>query len=206
MAELTVLRVEVTNAGTGNSDSLKSGKAKSGKGLGVSNKSLANHNETAVDAVSNNSSNLSRKERLMAKKGQHQVLKKESAVGKFTSGLSSLQKGAGIAAAGAQIVNQGYQMYSNYKIAGHEMSGATHAAAVQGRKGSMISTGADGVALIALVATGPVGMAAAAVIIAKKAWTLAQTNMKEIFAIEKDQILSEVLQRNLVKTVAERRF
>lgn len=169
MAELTVLRVEVTNAGNSKSDSLKSGKGKEGKGLKSTNNKLTNNKEAAIEGASNNTSNLSRKERLMSKKGQHSLIKKDGAISNYIGSMSVGQAAATGAAAVAAVANQGYQMYSNYKIAGYEMSGATHAAAIQGRKGNMATAGAEGLGLIALAAAGPAGAAAAAVILAKKA-------------------------------------
>ena len=93
-----------------------------------------------------------------------------------------------------------YKAYSDYQVAGLQLSGATHSASVQSRKGNMAS---DLTGLGIAIAINPV---LAAPMIAMKAYQLAQTNRKELFAIRKSQIESEVLQRNLVQNVAESRF
>ncbi len=98
------------------------------------------------------------------------------------------------------IGTQAFSMYSNYQKAGYEMSGATHAAAMQGRTASAMSSAAQiGVGFM-------INPVAGAAMIAMKAYQLAQTNRKELFEIRKSQIQSQLLQRNLVKTIAERRF
>jgi len=81
-----------------------------------------------------------------------------------------------------------------------ELSGATHAAAKLKRGSNMLTTGASlGAALL-------INPALAPAVIGLKAYQLAQTNKKEIYAIGKAQLESTVMQRNLITNVAERRF
>lgn len=93
-----------------------------------------------------------------------------------------------------------YGLYSSYKQAGYSMSGATHAAEVQSRKGAM-SSGLTQLGVAAMI-----NPAAVPAVIAMKAYQLAQTNRKELFEIRKSVIQSSVLQRNLVSNIAESRF
>ena len=102
--------------------------------------------------------------------------------------------------AAAALGTQAFSMYSNYQKAGYEMSGATHQAAVQGRKAA-IGGFATSVSVAALI-----NPLAAAGMIAMKAYQLAQTNRKELFEIRKSVIQSTILQRNLVNNIVESRF
>ena len=110
---------------------------------------------------------------------------------------SSVTKGIGATAA---LGASSYSLYSNYQKTGYELSGATHAAALQDRKGQAANT------LLTIGVATVINPLLAAPVIAMKAWELSQNNRREIFEIRKSQIQSEVLQRNLVKNVAERRF
>lgn len=120
-----------------------------------------------------------------------------SKLDKLKSGISTTTK---VASAGIGTVAAVYNVYSENQRLGMELSGSTHAASVQARKASLASFGAQlaGAALINPIAA--VG------VLAMKAYQTSQTNRKEIFEIRKSQIQAQVLQRNLVKNVAERRF
>lgn len=111
--------------------------------------------------------------------------------------VSTAAKYAAPYAAGAAAA---YTLYSNYKKTGLELSGATHAAALQQRKTDLANTG---VQLGVAIAINPI---LAAPVLAMKAWELAETNRRELYEMRKSQLTSEILQRNLVKNVAERRF
>jgi hypothetical protein len=112
----------------------------------------------------------------------------------------ALNGAARFAAPYAATASAVYTAYSNYKKTGLELSGATHAAAMQQRKTDLANTA---VQLGVAVAINPL---LAVPVIAMKAYELSQTNRTKIFAMEKSQITSNILQRNLVKNVAERRF
>ena len=106
----------------------------------------------------------------------------------------------GVATGSATAAAAVYSVYSNYQKAGLEMAGSSHAAAIQARKGEA----ANSLTQIGVAAL--VNPVLAAGMIAMKAWQQAQTNRKQLFDIQKSQIQSAVLQKNLVKNVAERRF
>lgn len=112
----------------------------------------------------------------------------------------SIKIGTRITGAATTAGAAAYSVYSDFQQTGLELSGSTHAAAIQQRKGQMANELAGlGVAVM-------INPVLAAPVIAMKAWQLSQTNRKELFEMRKSQITSEVLQRNLVKNVAERRF
>jgi len=216
MADVTVLRVEVSGVSGGNEGSLESGKGKSAAGTSL-----------AAGGLGGKLALLSEKERTI--KGD-EILKKiypktQSTPEQLKNAkdmkelfgyeapkrldivptrrhikMPSYKQVSTTAGAGITIAAKAFSMYSNYQKAGYEMSGSTHAAAIQGRR----SSAADSLTQIGVgFLINPV---AGAAMIAVKAYQLAMTNRKELFEIQKSQMLSQVLQRNLVKTVAERRF
>jgi len=95
----------------------------------------------------------------------------------------------------------GFAVVSEHQRASLEMTGATHAASKKARetKGVMDTAG---LALVAK-AGGPYG---AALYLGYKAYALAQENRRKLYDMDVSQIQSTILQRNLVKNVAERRF
>ena len=222
MSELTVLRVEVSSAGESNEGSLKSGKTNGSTGtslaaggvagklttVGLSSKKerTAKGDELLKQMYPNTKPS---SEQLAINKNMKEMFgydapkrleisKQGSALRRFNT-PSAKQVGT-VAGAGIALAATGYKMYSAYKIAGYEMSGSTHAAAMQSRKVSAAgSLQQIGGAMI-------INPALAAPMIAMQAYQLAQTNRKQLFEIQKSQIMSQVLQRNLVNTVAERRF
>jgi hypothetical protein len=105
---------------------------------------------------------------------------------------------ARLGAAGLAVA--GYNIYSQYKTLGHNLSGASHSAQVQQRKAAVVNRGAS---LIGAAIVNPwlaVGM------VAHRAWQLSQTNRRELFEIRKSQIISNVMQERLVKDTIQRRF
>ena len=94
-----------------------------------------------------------------------------------------------------------YAMYSQHQSIGYSLSGASHAAAKQQRnaQGAAFATG-----LALSAATGQYWVTA--LMIAGKAWQLAQTNRQEMFKIRSSQIISSVMKERLVKNTIERRF
>lgn len=222
MPEVTVLRVEVSESVGKESDTLNSNKevtssleagAISGEGL-AGKKSTATSPEYAT-FLGRGTDSETRKwiredGKINLKEAFSRDFNKESPFDRrgqaFRSGakgyLTNLEKssyikgGVGMATSVAAV----YSIYSNYQKTGYELSGATHAAAIQGRKSSVMNTG------IQLGAATLVNPALAVPLIAMKAYQLSQTNRKEIFEIRKSQVQSQVLQQNLVKNVAERRF
>ena len=232
MPELTLLRVELSNTGESSEGSLGTGKGKSSAGTslvaggvsgGVSSKLLLSSEKNRFlkgDEVLRQIYPKTKKtsEQLANEKSMKELFgydapkrldissNKNSKVRK----IMSSGKSAGLAVGGAvALASTAFTMYSNYKKAGYEMSGATHAAAMQSRTSTAVSSSISMGAAVggALVVGGPYAAAiTAAVMVAKKGYDLAQTNRRELFEIQKSQILSQVLQRNIVKTVAERRF
>ena len=191
MAETTVLKVEVVGVTETNKDSLspdKTGKKSSisaGSGL-------------VADVVIDAEQDLISKPKMLVTEAKEDISFKQKAINKAKSlNKADFIKGTtGIISSGAAA----YSLYSNYQKTGMELSGATHAAAVQGRKGN-VATSAAALGGAALINPG-----LAALTIAMKAYQLSQTNRKELFNIQKEQLISTVLQRNLIKNVAERRF
>ena len=136
----------------------------------------------------------------MATRGYSKLQTAKMSAGVYARNISlpkiTTTQAAGVATSAAAM----YGIYSNYQKAGLEMSGATHAAAVQGRNGQLANTAIQiGVAAM-------INPLLAAPMIAMKAYQLAQTNRKELYEIQKSVMVSQIMQRNLVKTVAERRF
>jgi len=216
MADITVLRVEISGTANGKEGSLESG-----------NKSNAAGGSLAAGGLGGKLALSSEKERTLkgddilkniypkTKKTSEQLKTEKDMKEMFGYDApkrmdmvptkrsipkpTSKQVATGITSTLA-VGTQAFSMYSNYQKAGYEMSGATHAAAMQGRTAQGMSTASQ-------VAIGfVINPAAGAAMIAMKAYQLAQTNRKEIFDIKKSQMTSQLLQRNLVKTVAERRF
>ena len=94
-----------------------------------------------------------------------------------------------------------YGLYSQYQSVGNTLSGASHAAQMQQRKAST-ATFATGISLS--IATGQLW--ATGVLVANKAWQLAQSNRQEIYGIRSSQMTSSILRERLVKNTVERRF
>lgn len=216
MTDLTVLRVEVTGVGSGNEGSLESGKGKGSVGTslaagGIASKlALSSEKERTIkgDEILKKiyPKTQSTPEQLKNAKDMKELFGYEQPKRLDIAPESKVRKPitykqvSSAAAGGIAFATQAFSMYSNYQKAGYEMSGATHAAAMQGRKASAASSASE-IAIGFLI--NPI---AGAAMIAMKAYQLAQTNRREIFEIQKSQMLSQILQRNLVKTVAERRF
>jgi len=225
MPEVTVLRVEVSEGVGKETDSLNSNKetssslaagATTGEGIIGKKKVAAPSLEYAtflgrgMDEETRKwireDSKLNLKEafsRDFNKSGESPFNKRGQAFRAGAKGyLSNLEKssyikgGVGMATSATAI----YSLYSNYQKTGYELSGATHAAAIQGRKSAIANTG------LQLGAAALITPALAVPVIAMKAYQLSQTNRKEIFEIRKSQVQSQVLQQNLIKNVAERRF
>ena len=225
MADVTVLRVEVRDVGEVKEGSLSpSSKQSTSKSLAAG--ALASKAMTAADKYDNdmrmalkssvdNGSLFfgrgdSREERFkqrqlakwMIRKTDNKKVVRPVANSMYRRNISAPTYGqitTGVSAA-VTLAAKGYQLYSNYQKAGYEMSGAAHAASVQDRKGQLAQSTAEiGLAMM-------INPLLAAPMIAMKAYQLAQTNRREIFEIQKNQMTSNILQRNLVKTVAERRF
>lgn len=231
MAELTVLRVEVADLGSKDTKSLSAGKSSTVNSLAagaIGGTVAGNFNGEGGGGINNLISN--------SRGGTVEDMKERRrlALGRLRGALTAPSKNAGTTiftpserlkaiggssgsylrniplpsykqvttgtAALATSAAAVYSVYSNYKQAGLEMSGATHAALKQARNGQKAQFAAT------LTAAAIVNPALALPVIAMKAYNLAQTNRKELFEMQKSQITSEILQRNLVKNVAERRF
>lgn len=219
MAELTVLRVEVSNVGEVDESSLNSKNKSTNKSLvagGLAGASLANATLKSHYGITFPEEEMNSIGRLNTREYRKEYRRDRLSLmlrGKSLNGsrvepwkqfgknidlpsMQNIKNVSGIIGGAAAV----YSVYSNYQQVGYQLSGATHAAAVQGRKSSMITGAAT------LGITAAVNPAIAVGLIAMKAWQTAQANRKEIFEIRKNQMTSEVLQRNLIKNVAERRF
>jgi hypothetical protein len=216
MTDITVLRVEVSNAGVSKEGTLESGKSKGSLGTslaagGVGGKLLlASERERTLKGDDILRKMYPKTESTAAQVQNAKDMKEMFGYDapkrldiapekKVRKPITYKQVSTGVASV-ATLAGSAYSMYSNYQKAGYEMSGATHAAAVQGRKSQLAGTAIQ-IGLAAMI-----NPLLAAPMIAMKAYQLAQTNRKELFEIQKNQMMSQVLQRNLVKTVAERRF
>lgn len=227
MADIVVLRVEVTQSGVEQEGSLASGKGKNGSvTAGLAGGAIAGKLAAGGlgESLSNNLMESNRAGNAMERKiirettlaGMRNSFHKRTLIEKqygvdwgrtkqFARNAQTYAKNitpptakaiGGVATAAAAV----FSIYSNYQKAGLEMSGATHAAAIQGRYGQMANSAVQiGVAAM-------INPLLAAPMIAMKAYQLAQTNRKEIFEIQKSVMISQIMQRNLVKTIAERRF
>lgn len=94
-----------------------------------------------------------------------------------------------------------YSIYSQYQSVGYNLSGASHAAQVQQRT-TQSATFAAGLGLS--IATGQYW--ATGMMLAGRAWQLAQQNRQELYQIRSSQIISQVMQERLVKDTIQRRF
>ena len=208
MAELKILRIEVTNveSSTQDKNSLSQDKKKS---------QILNKQET--------------KKRELRSRGMRQKFLGSGATGMFfgkevleelESGISNEQskdtespgeafkqeakkitkKITGMGGAGIGMASVGYSLYSNYKVSGYQMSGASHAASKQQRKGNVANLSAQ------LATATLVHPTLLPVTLAYKIYELEQTVRKEIFEIQKSQILAGIEQQNLVRNSIERRF
>lgn len=198
MPEVVLLRLEVTevkpksesdlSTDSNKSKSLTSSNTASGIGIIV-----AESDDLELDdIVKNNEENSN---------GGNLEDTDESPAGLVKEATKKVAKSAiSVASTTATIGSAAYSIYSNYQQTGLELSGATHAAAVQARKGQAANE------LVGLGVAVMINPALAAPMIAMKAWQLSQTNRRELFEMKKSQMTSTILQRNLVKNVAERRF
>ena len=216
MADLTVLRVEVSGTVSGKEGSLESGNKGTSVGGslaagGVAGKlALASEKDRTLkgDEILKKiyPKTQSTPEQLKNAKDMKELFGYEQPERldivpekKVRKPITYKQVSTGVAGVMA-VGTQAFSMYSNYQKAGYEMSGATHAAAIQSRT-------AQGMSSLTQIGVGfMINPVAGAAMIAMKAYQLAQTNRKELYEIQKNQITSQLLQRNLVKTVAERRF
>jgi len=94
-----------------------------------------------------------------------------------------------------------YGLYSQHQSIGLSLSGASHAAERQQRSASVASF-ATGIGIS--LATGQYW--ATALMLAGRAWQLAQTNRQELFSMKKSQIVSSIEQKRLVTNTVQRRF
>ena len=230
MSELTVLRVEVASAGESNNSSLESGKGKGSTGTSLAAGAIAgkaasggfiNHSDNLSQRLKGASANGSmffgrgdsREERLynrttareMFVKSNRGSVGRDRAISMYRrniSGPSGKQLKAGAVGVGGVATSAGavYSIYSNYQKTGLELTGATQAASIQARKGEAAN---QAIGLGVAVMINPL---LAAPMIAMKAYQLAQTNRRTIYDIQKSVVQSTILQRNLVRNVAERRF
>jgi hypothetical protein len=93
-----------------------------------------------------------------------------------------------------------YNVYSQYKTLGHNLSGASHAGQIQQRKGTAVNK------LSTVVGAAIIHPLFAAGLVANAAWQLSQTNRRELFEIKRSQIIANVMQERLVKDTIQRRF
>lgn len=236
METITVLRVEVSNSGNDNEGSLSSGKASTSSSLvggalagKIASGTLKYDRLSFGSELSNNvvesqrgtTDNIRTATREIALDGMKSSFHKRTLIEKkygqdwgrskqflrnsktYLRNINmpniptpSISQVSGVLTSGAAA----YSLYGNYQQTGLNLSGSTHAASVQARKNS-VATSAISIGVAALV-----NPALAAPMIAMKAYQLSQTNRKELFAIQKEQMRASVLQSNLVKNVAEKRF
>ena len=232
MNDITVLRVEVANVDSKSESSLASGKGKSSASTGLAagavagagvSQPLSKRDKITAELIAYDDAEVAagrkglsygrastRLGRLNERK-QALLQMTDPELTKYEKKLAGRQYARNISAPTYKQASTGiatvatsaaaaYSLYSNYQKAGLEMSGATHAASIQSRKSEAAN------ALVGIGIAAMINPLLAAPMIAMKAWQLAQTNRKELFEIQKSQIQSQVMQRNLVKTVAERRF
>jgi hypothetical protein len=94
----------------------------------------------------------------------------------------------------------GYNMYSQHKVIGYNLSGASHSAQVQQRKAQAVNRMSSIAGAAILNPWLAVGM------IAHRGWELAQQNRQELYQIRSSQIIAGVMQERLVQNTIQRRF
>lgn len=233
MPEVTVLRVEIIGDKGGTPGSLESGKGGTsssivagavGGGL-VGKMSAGSYSNALNEMGSGNGPGIGNrgetKDQMKAMRTMGRGIMKSGLTGRDWATNGAIPKGSRLRAigTGAQVyatnlpggmVKGGvglatsagavYSLYSAHKQATLQMSGASHAASVQARKGQATNQ------LLGLGAAAIINPALAIPMIITKLYQLEQTNRKENFEIKKSIMQSTVLQRNLVKNVAESRF
>ena len=152
MADVTVLRVEVTGVGSGKEGSLESGSGKASVGTSLAAGGLAGKLVLASEKDRTlKGDEILRKiypktqstpEQLKNAKDMKELFGYEqpkrldiAPENKVRKPVTYKQVSTGVTG-GMALATQVFSMYSNYQKAGYEMSGATHAAAMQGRKAS----------------------------------------------------------------------
>jgi hypothetical protein len=192
--DLTIFRVEVVDAGVTNKKSLNSKNTKS-----VKNSRYVTEDE-----------NDKKKQQLNLRKQKH-IIKQRLADGttedadKDISRLNQIRKQqttklkSHISKVGT-FGSQAASMYFQYTTTSYQLSGATYAAAKEQRKQQLANAGLQaGVSLLINPALLPL-------VLIQKLWTYFINNKKEMFDIKKSLYESNLNQRYLTKTVAERRF
>jgi hypothetical protein len=223
MAEVTVLRVEVSGSSGTDSKSLTTTAAVA-SGIGRKTTGGTPSPEETINVLSGRKGGQTPKMRAIGRTEGRQ--KMGYALGIPVQGLTLSNKGTlgyrtkmfgqGVvtyaknieykqlgqrATRGATALVGAQALYSQYRSTGMQLSGSSHAAAQQQRKTQRLGM-ATGIG-VAVASGRP---EAVVLMIAARAWQMSQQNRQTLFRLQADQMTSNILQQRLVKNTIERRF
>jgi hypothetical protein len=216
MAEVTVLRVEVSGSSGTDSKSLTTtaavasgiGRKTTGGTPSPMAQQLGRQILTGDGPTKINQRYSGRAAQLQAQQKAKQFMKNEWNEGQipFKSGMMYLKNQTREqivrkSVSGATALVGPQALYSQYRSTGMQLSGSSHAAVQQQRKTQRLGM-ATGIG-VAVASGRP---EAAVLMIAARAWQMSQQNRQTLFRLQADQMTSNILQQRLVKNTIERRF